>query len=102
MEANAMTLATVTPAGRPSARIVLLKGFDKNGFVFFTNYQSRKGKELEENPHGALVFFWRELERQVRIEGGIEKISEAESDASIIIRAQPAARSAPGHHHKAK
>lgn len=80
-EVNAMTLATVTPEGRPSARIVLLKGFDENGFVFFTNYQSRKGKELEENPHGALVFFWKELERQVRIEGGIEKVSDAESDA---------------------
>jgi pyridoxamine 5'-phosphate oxidase len=80
VEVNAMTLATVTPEGRPSARIVLLKGFDENGFVFFTNYQSRKGKELEENPHGALVFFWKELERQVRIEGGIEKISEQESD----------------------
>lgn len=79
-EVNAMTLATVTPEGRPSARIVLLKGFDENGFVFFTNYQSRKGKELEENPHGAIVFFWKELERQVRIEGGIEKVSEQESD----------------------
>lgn len=79
-EVNAMTLATVTPDGKPSARIVLLKGFDTNGFVFFTNYQSRKGKELEENPHGALVFFWKELERQVRIEGGIEKINGSESD----------------------
>lgn len=80
-EVNAMTLATVTSEGRPSARIVLLKGFDENGFVFFTNYQSKKGKELEENPHAALVFFWKELERQVRIEGGIEKISEEDSDA---------------------
>ncbi|MES2332075.1 MAG: pyridoxamine 5'-phosphate oxidase [Bacteroidota bacterium] len=80
-EVNAMTLATVNSEGRPSARIVLLKGFDEKGFVFFTNYQSKKGKELEENPHAALVFFWKELERQVRIEGGIEKISEEDSDA---------------------
>jgi pyridoxamine 5'-phosphate oxidase len=80
-EVNAMTLATVNNEGRPSARIVLLKGFDEKGFVFFTNYQSKKGKELEDNPHAALVFFWKELERQVRIEGGIEKISEADSDA---------------------
>lgn len=79
-EVNAMTLATVSPEGRPSARIVLLKGFDENGFVFFTNYQSRKGKEMEENPHAALVFFWKELERQVRIEGSIDKVSEQESD----------------------
>ncbi|MEO8171635.1 MAG: pyridoxamine 5'-phosphate oxidase [Sediminibacterium sp.] len=80
-EVNAMTLATVNNEGRPSARIVLLKGFDEKGFVFFTNYQSKKGKELEDNPHAALVFFWKELERQVRIEGGIEKISEDDSDA---------------------
>lgn len=80
-EVNAMTLATVTSEGRPSARIVLLKGFDEKGFVFFTNYQSKKGKELEDNPHAAMVFFWKELERQVRVEGGIEKISEEESDA---------------------
>jgi pyridoxamine 5'-phosphate oxidase len=70
-EVNAMTLATVNSEGKPSARIVLLKGFDEKGFVFFTNYQSKKGKELEDNPHAALVFFWKELERQVRIEGGI-------------------------------
>lgn len=80
-EVNAMTLATVSPEGRPSARIVLLKGFDENGFVFFTNYESRKGKEISDNPHAALVFFWKELERQVRIEGGIEKVSSDESDA---------------------
>jgi pyridoxamine 5'-phosphate oxidase len=79
-EVNAMTLATVNNEGRPSARIVLLKGFDEKGFVFFTNYQSKKGKELEDNPHAALVFFWKELERQVRIEGGIEKISDEDSD----------------------
>jgi len=80
-EVNAMTLATATTEGIPSARIVLLKGFDQNGFVFFTNYQSQKGKELEDNPHAALVFFWKELERQIRIEGQVEKISEKESDA---------------------
>jgi pyridoxamine 5'-phosphate oxidase len=79
-EVNAMTLATATKAGVPSARIVLLKGYDKNGFVFFTNYESTKGKELQNNPYAALVFFWKELERQVRIEGRVEKVSAAESD----------------------
>jgi len=80
-EVNAMTLATSTPEGFPSARIVLLKGFDQNGFVFFTNYTSRKGKEIEENPHVALLFFWKELERQVRIVGEIKKLDVAASDA---------------------
>lgn len=80
-EVNAMTLATATKNGIPSARIVLLKGYDPNGFVFFTNYQSHKGQELEENPLASLVFFWKELERQVRIEGSVDKISEKESDA---------------------
>lgn len=80
-EVNAMTLATATKDGIPSARIVLLKGYDSDGFVFFTNYNSHKGQELLENPHAALVFFWKELERQVRIEGLVEKVSEAESDA---------------------
>ncbi|MBN8720197.1 pyridoxamine 5'-phosphate oxidase [Asinibacterium sp. OR53] len=79
-EVNAMTLATVTPEGLPAARIVLLKGYDEQGFVFFTNYKSRKGMELEANPHAALVFFWKELERQVRIEGTVSKTSTAESD----------------------
>ena len=79
--ANAMTLATATPAGRPSARVVLLKGVDERGFVFYTNYTSRKGHELAANPYAALVFAWAQLERQVRIEGAIEKVSEAESDA---------------------
>jgi pyridoxamine 5'-phosphate oxidase len=78
-EANAMTLATADTNGKVSARIVLLKGFDKKGFTFFTNYLSKKGKQISENPSGALVFFWKELERQVRIEGKIEKVSEAES-----------------------
>lgn len=72
-EANAMTLATSTPDGRPSARIVLLKSFDEDGFLFFTNYESRKGQELAENPHVTLLFFWRELQRQVRIEGTVSK-----------------------------
>lgn len=80
-EVNAMTLATSTKDGLPSARIVLLKGYDERGFVFFTNYESDKGKELAANPHAALVFFWKELERQVRIEGMVEKISAEESDA---------------------
>lgn len=80
-EPNAMTLATSTLAGIPSARIVLLKGVEQGGFVFFTNYLSRKGRELEENPHASLVFFWPELERQVRIEGTVTRTSAAESDA---------------------
>lgn len=80
-EVNAMTLATSTTDGIPSARIVLLKGFDENGFVFFTNYTSRKGREIEENPNVALLFFWKELERQVRIVGRIHKLDIAASDA---------------------
>jgi pyridoxamine 5'-phosphate oxidase len=79
-EPNAMTLATATHDGRPSARIVLLKGFDANGFVFYTNYLSRKGKEITKNPLGAITFFWGELERQVRIEGTLEKLSKEESE----------------------
>jgi len=79
-EPNAMTLATASADGMPSARIVLLKGFDKKGFVFFTNYSSFKGKQLEENPKACLVFFWKELERQVRITGLIEKIDDSDSD----------------------
>jgi pyridoxamine 5'-phosphate oxidase len=85
-EVNAMTLATVSPDGKPSARIVLLKGYDDYGFVFFTNYESKKGKELFENPNAALLFFWKELERQVRIGGICEKVSEAESDAYFYSR----------------
>lgn len=79
-EPNAMTLATATPDGKPSARMVLLKDFDERGFVFFTNYNSRKGQELTANPQAALVFWWAELERQVRILGLVERVSEAESD----------------------
>ncbi|MES2430065.1 MAG: pyridoxamine 5'-phosphate oxidase [Bacteroidota bacterium] len=79
-EINAMTLATVTTQGTPDARIVLLKGFDERGFTFYTNYNSKKGKELDENKNACLVFFWKELERQVRIYGTTEKISEEASD----------------------
>ncbi|MCB0573669.1 MAG: pyridoxamine 5'-phosphate oxidase [Saprospiraceae bacterium] len=78
-EPNAMTLATANRHGKPSARTVLLKGFDENGFVFYTNYESRKGRELTENPCAALLFTWLDLERQVRIEGVVEKVSEGES-----------------------
>ncbi len=80
-EPNGMTLATVGTDGRPSARIVLLKGFDQQGFNFFTNYDSRKGRELAATPYGALVFWWEPLERQVRIEGTVEKLTYEESDA---------------------
>ncbi len=80
-EPNAMTVATVDAAGRPAARVLLIKGVDERGFVFFTNYESRKGRELDANPHAALLFHWIELERQVRIEGRVEKTSDAESDA---------------------
>lgn len=80
-EVNAMTLATATPTGKPSARIVLLKGYDDDGFTFFTNYDSHKGQQIASNPYAALVFFWKELERQVRIEGIIEKVSPEKSDA---------------------
>jgi pyridoxamine 5'-phosphate oxidase len=80
-EPEAMTLSTATPDGRPSARMVLLRGFDPRGFCFFTNYSSRKGRELEANPWASLTFHWAALERQVRIDGRVERTSEAESDA---------------------
>ena len=80
-EANAMTLATASSDGFPSARIVLLKGFDENGFIFFTNYKSFKGTQLDENPKACLVLFWKELERQVRITGIVQKTSSGASDA---------------------
>ncbi|MGI6458305.1 MAG: pyridoxamine 5'-phosphate oxidase [bacterium] len=80
-EANAMTLATASREGKPSARMVLLKGVDERGFTFFTNFSSRKSQELEENPCAALVFWWKELRRQVRIEGRVERVAEQESDA---------------------
>ncbi|MFS8085880.1 MAG: pyridoxamine 5'-phosphate oxidase [Acidobacteriota bacterium] len=79
-DAISMTLATATKAGHPDARIVLLKSFDGQGFVFFTNYQSRKAKELDENPRACLLFYWSQLWQQVRIEGAVEKVSDAESE----------------------
>jgi pyridoxamine 5'-phosphate oxidase len=86
LEPHAMTLATATPDGRPSARMVLLRGFDQRGFCFYTNYQSRKGDELAANPRAALVFWWDKLERQVRIEGRVERTSRAESEAYFSSR----------------
>ncbi len=85
-EPNAMTLATAPPDGRPAARVVLLKAFDEAGFTFFTNYDGRKGRELTANPQAALLFFWPELQRQVRIEGTVERVSESESDAYFVSR----------------
>jgi len=85
-EPEAMTLATATADGRPSARVVLLRGFDARGFCFFTNYESRKGRDLTANPHAALTFHWADLERQVRIEGRVERTSAAESDAYFASR----------------
>lgn len=85
---EAMTLATATPDGRPSARTVLLKGVDGRGFVFFTNYESRKGRELEQNPHAALVFVWHvEPRRQVIVRGRVERVSQAESE--VYFRTRP-------------
>jgi pyridoxamine 5'-phosphate oxidase len=85
-DANAMTLATATRDGVPSARIVLLKGFDERGFVFFTDYRSRKGTELEANPRAALVFYWSELDRQVRITGDVALASHEESERYFLSR----------------
>lgn len=104
-EPNAMTLATADGEGRPSARIVLLKDVDGDGFYFFTNYESTKGRELERNPRAALVFFWKELERQVRIQGGVSRVDAARSDAYYLSRpegsrlgawASPQSRVIPG------
>lgn len=83
---NAMILATATPEGVPSARAVLLKNLDARGFTFFTNYESRKGRELADNPHVALVFLWHQLERQVRVEGRVEVVTAAESDDYYVTR----------------
>ena len=83
---NAMTLATATRAGRPSARTVLLKGFDESGFVFYTHYRSRKGREIEENPQAVVLFRWGELERQIGIEGRVAQVSAAESDGYFASR----------------
>ncbi len=88
-EPNAMTLATATPDAYPSARVVLLKGFDARGFVFYTDYRSRKGRELADNPHAALCFFWAELERQVRINGAVQVVPRAESDEYFQSRPLP-------------
>ncbi len=85
-EPNAMTLATVSAAGQPSARIVLLRGYDADGFVFFTNYESRKGRELASQPMAALLFFWAPLERQIRIDGAVERLAADESDAYFARR----------------
>jgi pyridoxamine 5'-phosphate oxidase len=85
-EPEAMALATATPEGAPSARMVLLKGFDERGFVFFTNYGSRKAGELESNPQAALLFHWKEIGRQVRIEGPVERVSAEETAAYIRTR----------------
>lgn len=81
IEPNAMTLATATPEGKPTARIVLLKGVDQRGFIFYTNYESQKGQQLIANPYAALVFLWDKLERQIRIEGKVEKLDIEESAA---------------------
>jgi pyridoxamine 5'-phosphate oxidase len=93
-EPNAMTLASATPEGRPSSRVVLMRGFDGQGFTFFTNYRSRKGVELETNPFAALVFFWQALERQVRVEGSVVRVAEAESDAYFRGRPEGSKRGA--------
>lgn len=85
-EPNAMVLATATAEGRPSARVVLMKGFDESGFTFFTNYESHKGRDLAVNPFAAVVFWWEPLERQVRIEGRVAKVSAAESDEYFYSR----------------
>jgi pyridoxamine 5'-phosphate oxidase len=86
LEPNAMTVATTTTDGKPCARIVLLKAFDERGFTFFTNYESQKGQKLTKNPYAALVFWWGELERQVRIEGEVEKVTPEESDQYFYSR----------------
>ncbi|MGB6056479.1 MAG: pyridoxamine 5'-phosphate oxidase, partial [Burkholderiaceae bacterium] len=88
-EPNAMSVATAGADGRPSSRIVLIKQFDADGFVWFTNYASRKGRELQENPYAALLFHWIELERQVRIEGRVEKVADTDSEA--YFRSRPLA-----------
>lgn len=100
-EPNAMTLATATPEGVPSARIVLLKGIDERGFVFFTDYRSRKGMELERNPQAALVFYWGGLERQVRVTGTVSRVSQQESAAYFESRPLASRLSAWASHQSA-
>lgn len=85
---NAMTVATCTPDGQPSARIVLLKGYDPQGFVFYTNKQGRKGGELRANPRAALLFHWKTLQRQVRVEGAVQDVTDAEADSYYSTRAR--------------
>ena len=87
LDLNAMTLATADRQGRPSARVVLLKGLDQRGFIFYTNYNSRKGRELEDNPEAALVFYWRDQERQVCVAGQVSKVSASESE--VYFRSRP-------------
>lgn len=86
LEPNAMAVATASKEGKPSSRILLLKGFDENGFMFYSNYKSRKGKDLDENPYASLLFFWDKLERQVRIEGKVQKLTKEESEAYFNTR----------------
>lgn len=85
-DANAFVLSTATKDGKPSARVVLLKGVENGGFIFYTNYESRKGKELLENPYASMTFFWSTMEKQVRIEGKVQKVSEKDSDEYFKIR----------------
>jgi pyridoxamine 5'-phosphate oxidase len=98
---HAMALATATEGGAPSVRMVLLKDFDDNGFVFFTGYASRKASELEANPHAALLFYWDPLGRQVRIEGDVERVSDSESDAYFATRPRGAQLAATASHQSA-
>src|SRR5262245_64095146 len=87
-DANAMALATADASGRPSLRMVLLKGHDRDGFVFYTNIESRKGTDLAVNPQAALLFHWKSLHRQVRVEGAVTRVSDAEADAYFATRAR--------------
>lgn len=98
---EAMALATATPDGAPSARMVLLKGVDERGFVFFTSYESRKGPELEANPRAALLFYWQPLGRQVRVEGPVERVSAEESDAYFASR-PPGSRAGAAASHQSQ
>jgi pyridoxamine 5'-phosphate oxidase len=98
LEPNALALATATPDGAPSVRMVLLKGYDERGFVFFTDYRSQKGTELEANPQAALVFYWGELERQVRITGPVSVVSREESEAYFKTRPRTSRLSAWASH----
>ncbi len=98
---EAMALATATPDGAPSARMVLLKGVDERGFVFFTSYESRKGDELEANPRAALLFYWEPLGRQVRVEGAVERVSAEESDAYFASR-PPGSRAGAAASHQSR